>query len=172
MNDRYMERKGRRMRQWGTEESSRGSVCEGHINHTADKQRVWGCWEGDKSQTGDGRVLCGWDGGGSDKYGEETDGDKHEGWLSGRWGDGNVWLRERERENGKRLEGIYKLNNIHSLNGCGLLSSYTKKIVMDIGVLESIQRQATKLINAMENLTYDERLKNLSMFSLERKKMS
>ena len=43
--------------------------------------------------------------------------------------------------------------------------------VKDANMMEGVQRRATKIIPSLRNLSYEERLKRLGMFSLRRRRL-
>lgn len=47
----------------------------------------------------------------------------------------------------------------------------SSEIERDMELLETIQQRATKFIKGMEDLSSDERLRELSLFSLEKKRL-
>jgi len=55
------------------------------------------------------------------------------------------------------------------LKSCVQLGTSQHKQDMDL--LEWIRRRATKMITGMENLSYEERLKELELFSLEKRRL-
>lgn len=58
-----------------------------------------------------------------------------------------------------------------SLSGV-LHSDWCPKHREDVGFLELVQRRAMKMIEELEHLSYDERLRKLSMFSLGKREGS
>lgn len=70
----------------------------------------------------------------------------------------------------KSKEVITKLYNSHvrpHIEYC--IQAWAPHYRQDISLLESIQRRATKLIPSLKRLSYEDRLKDLNMFSVERR---
>ena len=51
------------------------------------------------------------------------------------------------------------------------LQFWTPINIKDADMLEGVQRRATKMIPSLRNLSYEERLKRLGMFSLRRRRL-
>ena len=55
------------------------------------------------------------------------------------------------------------------MQGCVQVHCWTPQYESDMDILEWVQQRATKMTKGLEHLTYKERLKELGLFSLEKR---